>query len=48
MGVKDYAYNALGALRVNAGVTLDHERPRLGGGGGVAPAAVPATLGACA
>ncbi|MCW5777488.1 MAG: hypothetical protein KIS87_13710, partial [Phycisphaeraceae bacterium] len=44
VGVEDYAYNALGALRVNAGVPLDHERPRLGGGG-VAPAAVPATLG---
>ncbi len=42
--VEDYAYNALGALKVNAGVTLDHQRPRLDGNG-TADAAVPATLG---
>ncbi|MBS2018036.1 MAG: hypothetical protein JST00_34505, partial [Deltaproteobacteria bacterium] len=42
--VEDYAYNALGALKVNAGVTLDDQRPRLSGGG-TADAAVPATLG---
>lgn len=39
-----YDYNALGALKVNAGVTLDHQRPRLDGAGN-ADAAVPATLG---
>ena len=41
--VEDYAYNALGALSLNAGVALDHQRPRLDGGG-PADAAVPATL----
>jgi RHS repeat-associated protein len=42
--VEDYAYNALGALKVNAGVTLDDQRPKLAGGG-TADAAVPATVG---
>lgn len=42
--VEDYEYNALGALKKNAGVLLDHQRPRLDGGG-LADAAVPATLG---
>ena len=44
VSVEDYAYNALGALRLNAGVALDHQRPRLDGGG-LADAAVPASLG---
>ncbi|MBS2015263.1 MAG: hypothetical protein JST00_20415 [Deltaproteobacteria bacterium] len=42
--VEDYAYNALGALKLNAGITLDDQRPRLSGGG-TADAAVPGTLG---
>jgi RHS repeat-associated protein len=42
--VEDYAYNALGALKVNAGVTLDDQRPKLAGGG-TADAAVPANVG---
>jgi YD repeat-containing protein len=42
LAVEDYAYNALGALSLNAGVPLDHERPRLDGAG-KAPSAVPAT-----
>jgi YD repeat-containing protein len=42
--VEDYDYNALGALKVNAGVTLDHQRPRLVGAG-TADAAVPRTAG---
>ena len=42
--VEDYDYNALGALKLNAGVALDHQRPRLDGAG-LADAAVPATLG---
>ncbi len=45
LSVEEYAYNALGALRVlNAGAVLDHQRPRLDGAG-LADAAVPATLG---
>jgi RHS repeat-associated protein len=44
VGVEDYAFNALGALKVNAGVTLDDQRPKLAGGG-TADAAVPNTLG---
>ena len=42
--VEDYAYNALGALKVNAGVALDDQRPKLAGGG-TADAAVPANVG---
>ena len=42
--VEDYAYNALGALKVNAGVVLDDQRPKLAGGG-TAGAAVPANVG---
>ncbi|MFO0737731.1 MAG: hypothetical protein U0270_17695 [Labilithrix sp.] len=42
-GVESYAYNSLGALATNAGVALDAQRPRLDGGG-MADAAVPATL----
>jgi RHS repeat-associated protein len=42
--VEDYAYNALGALKVNAGVVLDDQRPKLAGGG-TADAAVPANVG---
>jgi len=45
LGVEEYAYNALGALRVHAGAAVDHQRPRLAGGGS-ADAAVPATLDA--
>ena len=44
VGVETYAYNGLGALRINAGVALDHQRPKLAGGGN-ADAAVPATRG---
>jgi RHS repeat-associated protein len=43
VGVEDYAFNALGALKVNAGVTLDDQRPKLAGGG-TADAAVPNTI----
>ncbi|MDB4933081.1 MAG: repeat protein, partial [Labilithrix sp.] len=42
--VEDYEYNSLGALKVNAGVALAHQRPRLDGNGN-ADAAVPATAG---
>ena len=42
--VETYDFNALGALKVNAGAALDHQRPRLDGAGS-ADAAVPATLG---
>ena len=42
--VEDYDYNALGALKLNAGIALDHQRPRLDGAGN-ADAAVPATVG---
>jgi RHS repeat-associated protein len=42
--VQDYAYNALGALKVNAGVPLDDQRPRLDGNG-TTDAAMPASLG---
>ena len=42
--VESYDFNALGALKTNAGVALDHQRPRLDGAG-TADAAVPATLG---
>jgi YD repeat-containing protein len=42
--VETYAYNALGALKLNAGVPLDDQRPRLSGGG-TADAAVPPALG---
>src|SRR5205823_11392395 len=38
-----YTYNALGALKTNANVVLDDQRPKLAGGG-TADAAVPATL----
>ncbi len=44
VSVEEYDYNALGALKVNAGVALDHQRPRLAGGG-LADAAVPASVG---
>lgn len=44
VSVEDYTYNALGALSVHAGVAVDHQRPRLAGGGS-ADAAVPATHG---
>ena len=44
-GAHHYAFNALGALKLNAGLALDHRRPRLDGAG-VADAAVPATLDA--
>jgi RHS repeat-associated protein len=44
VAVEDYDYNALGALKLNAGVPLAHQRPRLDGAG-LADAAVPATLG---
>jgi RHS repeat-associated protein len=44
VGAQNYDYNALGALKLNAGVPLAHERPRLDGAG-LADAAVPATLG---
>jgi len=37
-----YDYNALGALKTNAGVSLDHQRPRLDGNG-KADSAVPAS-----
>ena len=43
-GASHYAYNALGALKVNAGVVLDDQRPKLAGGG-TADAAVPANVG---
>jgi RHS repeat-associated protein len=42
VAVEDYDYNALGALKLNAGVALAHQRPRLDGIGN-ADAAVPAT-----
>jgi RHS repeat-associated protein len=42
--VDDYDYNALGALKVNAGIALNDQRPRLDGAGS-ADAAVPATVG---
>ena len=43
--VEAYDFNRLGALKLNAGVALDHQRPRLdGAGAGDAP--VPATLDA--
>jgi RHS repeat-associated protein len=45
--VESYAFNALGALKTSAGVSLDDQRPRLAGGG-TADAAVPATLGGSA
>jgi hypothetical protein len=44
VGVEDYAYNALGALKVNAGVTLNDQRPRLDGGG-TADSGVPSGVG---
>ena len=44
VAVEDYDYNALGALKVNAGVALAHQRPRLDGAGS-ADAAVPASAG---
>jgi hypothetical protein len=31
--IEDYDYNALGALKLNAGVALDMRRPRLDGNG---------------
>jgi RHS repeat-associated protein len=40
--VESYTFNALGALKTNAGVVLDDQRPRLDGGG-TADAAVPNT-----
>jgi RHS repeat-associated protein len=42
--VETYAYNALGALKTNAGVALDHQRPRLDGAG-KADSPVPNSLG---
>ncbi len=39
-----YAYNALGALSVHAGVAVNHQRPRVSGGGS-ASAGLPATHG---
>jgi RHS repeat-associated protein len=44
IAVEDYDYNKLGALKLNASVALDHQRPKLAGGGN-ADAAVPATVG---
>lgn len=44
VNVETYDYNALGALKLNAGVALDHQRPRLDGAGS-ADAAVPASVG---
>jgi RHS repeat-associated protein len=44
VAVEDYDYNALGALKLNAGVPLAHQRPRLDGAG-LADAAVPASAG---
>jgi RHS repeat-associated protein len=44
VAVEDYDYNALGALKLNAGVALAHQRPRLDGAGN-ADAAVPASVG---
>src|SRR5262249_13385797 len=41
--IEDYAYNALGALRINAGIALDHQRPRLDAAG-FADAALPNTF----
>ena len=41
--VDTYAYNALGALKTNAGIALDHQRPRLDGAGS-ADATVPNAL----
>ncbi len=41
--IDNYTYNALGALKTNAGTLLDDQRPRLAGGG-TADAAIPATL----
>jgi RHS repeat-associated protein len=43
IAVENYDYNALGALSVNQGAAVDHQRPRLDGGG-LADAAVPNTL----
>jgi hypothetical protein len=43
VATEGYGYNALGALAVNASVSMDHQRPRLDGGG-LADAAVPNTL----
>ena len=42
--VETYEYNAIGALKTNAGVSLATQRPRLDGAGN-ADAAVPAALG---
>ena len=42
--VEDYAYNALGALSVNAGVALDMQRPRLDNPAVLADSAVPRTF----
>ena len=45
--METYAYNALGALKVNAGVTLDDQRQVLGGPSGqTADAAIPNTFNA--
>ena len=44
VAVESYDFNALGALKVNAGVALAHQRPRLDGAG-AADAAVAAALG---
>jgi YD repeat-containing protein len=41
---ESYDYNALGALSVHAGAAVDHQRPRIGGGG-LASAGVPANHG---
>jgi RHS repeat-associated protein len=43
--VEQYSYNALGALKTNAGATIDDQRPVLGGTG-TAGAAIPATYNA--
>jgi hypothetical protein len=40
--VESYAHNAMGALSVNAGAAMDHQRPALSGGA-LTDAAVPAT-----
>ncbi|MDB5215539.1 MAG: Rhs family protein, partial [Myxococcaceae bacterium] len=40
VSVEDYAFNALGAMKVHASLPVDHRRPRLDGAG-VADAAVP-------
>jgi RHS repeat-associated protein len=42
--IENYDYNALGAVKLNAGTALDHQRPRLDNPAVLADAAVPRTL----